>query len=136
MAQLKDPMAAMIAKLTALLAGPYVGAKLVLYSNNVTITETTVLGDFTPCTFPGYSDQTLSGWSTPTDDGSHHAASTPSPASFTPSGSASGNIYGAFIADSGGTHLLDAGQFDSAPLNVPDGTTLVVTPTVQQGSIY
>jgi hypothetical protein len=134
-ANIKDPMATMKAKLDALISGLFSGAKLKLGSNNVTISETTVLGDFTECSFTGYSAQTLSGFGSAADDGSHHAFSTASPAGFTPS-SSSGSIYTAYITNSGGTVLLGAATFAGAPITVAGGVTLSVTVTVLQGTIY
>lgn len=101
--------------------------KLHLYSNNQTPTTSSVIGDFTECTFAGYAAQNLTTWTAPSV-AAHVASMTAAALTFTRSTTgALQNIYGYYVTTSGGT-LLWAEIFSDAPRVVTNaGDSLTVT---------
>ena len=94
-----------------------------LYSNNITPSDASVVGDFTEMTtgsMPGYAAVTIAAASFGTVTvGSHIAGSSYPNVTFTRSttGSAA-SAYGWYITDSGKTKVYAAARFASAPLTV------------------
>jgi len=85
-----------------------------LFKNNYSPVETSVLGDFTESTFPGYAAG-LSAWNTAAFlNGSGKAEIDADSATvFTCSGSASESAYGYYVMDPTDTELLWAERFAS-----------------------
>lgn len=116
--------------LTDLILNPLDGARLKLFSNNVTITSDTVLADLNECTFSGYGVGTLTGWGAPAIQLDGSSASAPNEVSFTPtSAGGSGIIYGGYCTNNGGTKLLFAYNYATGGIVLAMGVSLKVTPT-------
>jgi len=91
-----------------------------LFQNNLTISATTVIGDFTEATYSGYAAQT-SAWTTPATDGSGRAHTQSDVLQYAHSGGATANtIYGYYVVSSGGD-LLFAEKFASS-ITMDDST--------------
>jgi len=104
--------------------------KLHLFSNNATISDSTVLGDLTECAISGYSAITLTGssWTVATNTGTTSA--TYAQQTFTLTGS--GNVYGYYVTDNAGTGLLWVEKFTDAPHTFPSGGgTEKITPYIE-----
>lgn len=86
-----------------------------LYSNNVTISDTTVAGSFTEVTGSGYAAQALTAANWTVTEGTPTSAQYPQ-ATFTFTGAA-GNVYGYYITNAAGTLLL-AEAFTAGPFNI------------------
>lgn len=111
--------------LANLISNLLTGADVHLFSNNVTVSPTSVLTDFTECTFAGYVEQSLGTWSTPAIQGDGSSGSSPDDVSFTPTSSlGSGTIYGGYVTDSTDTMLLWAWNFPTGGITVAQGITL------------
>lgn len=105
------------------------GCNCHLFSNNYTVTSTSILTNFTECTFAGYAADAFTAWSTPIIQGDGSAGSTPGDATFTAtSGGGSGSIYGGYVTDAGDTELLWAWNYPSGGITLADGITLHVSP--------
>ena len=106
-----------------------------LYKNNVTITNASVVGDFTVADFTGYASTGTAGAVTLTG-ASWGAASGGSIAyaeqTWTSSaGSQSSPVYGYYITNAAGTTLIYAEAFAGAPYTiVNNGDAIKVTPTI------
>jgi hypothetical protein len=112
--------------------------KIHLFSNNLTIIRTTVLGDLTEIAYPGYASITLSGavdggidannwdtWAWPT--ATFQATSAPgSPVT----------AYGYYVTDSGGTTLLWAENFATPQVFTLSGDGFTLPPTFSFGSLF
>ncbi len=113
--------------------------KVRLFSTSVALSDSTVIGDLTEATFPGYAAVALTGGSWNAVTVTSHVASTSltSPASFvygTPGSPQT--IYGAYITDSGNTTLLACWTFASGPYTVQNaGDTINTTPTITAASV-
>ncbi len=108
-----------------------------LFVNNVTIDRGTVHGVMTEQGGgSGYVavDVVAGAW-TASGITSHIGSLVAPPISFTPVG-ASWTLYGYFVTDSGLSDILWAANFDGAPITVPDGTPLLITPIVGDFSRY
>lgn len=102
--------------------------KLMLFVNNITPTESTLLSGLTEATFPGYARQTID--FSPTGALAAHVYTlTPVAIVFTRSAGAGGdNVYGYGVVDSTGTILLWAQRDPAAPLDMSIvGATYTVT---------
>ena len=103
------------------------------YDNDVTPGHATVLGDFT---FGGLNAFIVPvGNFTLTGVTSHVGKITAADGTFTNTSGSSQTVYGYFVtdADSGGApsgNLVMAARFDGAPITVPDGGFINVTPTL------
>lgn len=100
---------------------------LKLYQNNVTLSDTTILADFTECSDSSYAAVTLtnSGWVIAVD--TDRALATYSEIIFTFAGEQ--NVWGYFVTNNAGTSLLWAQQANCAPTILPEeGGTFVVRP--------
>jgi hypothetical protein len=101
---------------------------LMLFTNNFTPDEATVLSDLTEATFPGYSRQTID-FSPAATITAHVAKLTPVAVVFTRAAGAGGdNVYGYGVLDSTGTVLLWAQKDPGAPIDMSIvGATYTVT---------
>lgn len=118
---------------TNLLGASYMG----LISTYFAVDSDTALSDCTTneASFTGYSRAAMTGWTTPTIDGDDAAATTAT-GSFTPTaGGGSGNIYGYFLTNSGGTKFYGAETF-STPISAPMSVTLAMELTYTVLSRY
>jgi hypothetical protein len=107
-----------------------------LFTNNVSPTHSDTLGTYTEAAWTGYAAQVAGGWSAPTLDGTFHATTTGGLMTFTnPSGS-SQSVYGYFVTDNPKTTLVFVERFTGAPLTIPNGMTLTVTPTITDQSEF
>jgi hypothetical protein len=100
-----------------------------LYSNNHTPAAADSLSNYTELAGGGYSAQTAtgSGWSTAPVGGIETATAPDLTFSLT----SSFTVYGYFVTDSGGTHLLWAELFTGGPITFASlGGTLTLTPTI------
>lgn len=89
--------------------------KMHLYSNNVTIAETSVIGDFTLITDPAAIALTGSSFDYTTAVGTASYAQQ----TFTFTGAAT--VYGYVITNNAGTILLAAESFADGPYSIPSG---------------
>jgi hypothetical protein len=104
------------------------GAKLRLFSNNVTPANTDVIGTYTEATFAGYASGALT-WGT-VSVSAHVASSVATTVTFSLS-SGSQNIYGPYITNAAGTILLAAARDANAPVALNTTTnTYQVTVTL------
>lgn len=108
-------------------------ARVHLYSNDVTITNATVIGDFTECSGSGYGYVVYGSMTTPAFV-SGVASSTVDPAVFSGPNDGS-DIYGCFITDPSGDMIL-CGRFDSAPLTMTGSQQLQIDMTNLTGTVY
>lgn len=101
---------------------------LMLFVNNITPDEDTVLGDLTEATFPGYTRQSID-FSPPGALVGHTWVLTPVALVFTRAAGAGGeDVYGYGVLDSTGTALLWAQKDPGAPLDMSIvGATYTVT---------
>jgi hypothetical protein len=125
MATLVQPRAQSLILINAVTAlAAYVGAKLNLFSNNITPTPANVLADFTACIFSGYAPKTVT-WSPGFFDANGVAVSSSGELLFQQSGATGDFCYGAYLTDSAGAVLLASGVLDVAPFTfVNNGDTL------------
>jgi hypothetical protein len=108
-----------------------------LLGSSITVGTGTTLTNCTSaeCTFTGYSRYNLTGWSTPSIDGSGAAATT-AIGYFTPTGGGgSGNVYGYFLTDSGGTFFYGV-EVLASPISSPVGIQIVIQLTYTLISRY
>lgn len=127
---LKHPSGVLLSELNDLIALYYDGADLRLYSNNVTPSEISVIGDFTECTFTGYASQSMTPWSTSYLPGILSAEGLSPPRTFTCTAGGPQNVYGVFVTVSGA--LLYAQRLDAliAPFAIAAGLSFTYTPRI------
>jgi hypothetical protein len=115
-----------LARLTTMLgAVPLLAPVFKLFQNDFTPTPSSLIGDFTVCTFGGYADAT-GAFLTPGLDPSGNAVAA-KPCAFTGDGTSSGVAYGIYVVGSTGD-LVAAARFDNAPYNFVNlGDQLVLT---------
>lgn len=108
-----------------------------LFTNAVTVDRSSILGSFTEQSGgTGYAVvDVLAGDFTSSGVTAHIGSLVAPPISFTPAG-ASWTLYGYYVTDVANTTLLFAANFDGAPITVPDGTPLLITPIVGDFSRY
>jgi hypothetical protein len=99
---------------TAVGAVPLLAPTVHLYQNNFTPTPTSLLADFTECTFSGYA-AVAAPFGTPGLDVTNIPVA-PLPVTFITDGVTPGVAYGIYIVDSAG-HLVCGARFDAAPYN-------------------
>jgi hypothetical protein len=75
--------------------------------------QNTVLGDFTECTFGGYSSVNVSSWGAATVLGNRGKIDA-TDLLWTCNGSGGQNVLGVYVTDNSGVYLIFAEQFDSA----------------------
>jgi len=123
------PTAAEVDTLTDMVASELNTWFMRLFSGNITPSGTTTLATMlaNEASFTGYAPVALTTWTTPTIDGTNAAISTSTQGQFTPtSAGGSGNIYGYFLTNSGGTKFFGVERFAGAPLSEPQNVTLEV----------
>ncbi len=116
--------------------------KVRLFTNNVSVSNATVLGDLTECTsilVPGYAPVSISpaNWGAVTI-GSHLAQSVATGSfNFTCSGGGtSTSVYGGYITDSTNTYLLSCWNFSAGPYTlINPGDEVKTTPTMTDQSL-
>jgi hypothetical protein len=125
------PEAAEIDTLTDMIASLLNNWFMRLLKNTVTLNASTTLATLlaNEATFTGYSPSALTTWTGPTIDGTTAAISVNAQGLFTPtSGGGSGNLFGYFLTNAGGTKLYAAELF-SGTLSTPNGISLEVDTT-------
>lgn len=107
--------------------------KLHLFSSNTTPTTSSVLADFTECTFAGYAAISMTGWAAPSV-AAHVAKMLAAVKTFTRSTTgAAQNVYGYYVTDNGSTILLWAERDPLAPIVVTnEGDSYTVTPSLSE----
>lgn len=107
---------------------------LKLFSNNITLSATTVIGDFTEVTGGGYAAKTLTGssWSVATN-GSGEAEATYAAQTFTFTGTigGSGIVYGYYYVQVTSGALIACEKFASSFTPSVNGDAITFTPTLQ-----
>jgi hypothetical protein len=106
--------------------------KMHLYSNNFTPLVTSVLGDFTECTFAGYAAQDIITWGAAAV-AAHIGKITAAPNVFTRSTTgAAQNVYGYYVTDAANA-VLEWGELDPAGPRVVTsaGDSVTVTAVMQ-----
>lgn len=88
------------------------------------------LGTYTAmeATWTGYVRANITGWSTPTLNGTGHAESDAGTVLFPNVSGGAQTAYGYFLMDSSQTSLLWAERDGSAPVTIPDGQSYQITP--------
>ena len=110
---------------------PFDTAEMGLSEANITPDHATIAADLTAdeVTVTGYARQALTGWTTPTLDGSFIANTTAAPVTFlNTSGGDSGTIYCWFIIDSVSGLLIMAGRFSTPFVVVATSGAYTTTP--------
>lgn len=100
-----------------------------LFQNNLTPTQTSVIGDFTEATYDGYAAQTLVYTGAQVHDGANNRWLQPcTTLTYTKgSGTTGNNIYGCYLTDGAG-RLRGCGRLDGAPAPMTVvGQTVVIT---------
>lgn len=112
--------------LNGFLANSYMG----LLASSITVGTGTTLANCTAveASFTGYARSHMTSWSTPATDGSGRAA-TLCTGLFTPTGGGgSGNVYGYFMTDSGGTYFYGVEVF-TTPITAPTNVQIAIALT-------
>lgn len=94
---------------------PMTTLKMLLSNSNITPDHATVAADLTvnEISVTGYSRQDVTGWGTPTLDGSNRAVATATPVTFlNTSGGDSPTVYTWGFIDTATNKLVAAGRFD------------------------
>lgn len=123
------PIAAQIDTLTDMIASLQDGWYMRLFSGNHTPGSGDTISTYTAieASFTGYSPSALTTWSAPTTDGTNAAISVSTQGQFTgTSAGGTGNLYGYFLTNSGGTKLYGCERFASAPISEAQNVTLEV----------
>lgn len=97
-------------------AAAYVGAKVHLYSNDLTPNVNTVLGDFTEVIAGGVVAQAVT-WSAPFYDQNNIPVSSIGELLFVQTGATMDVCYGCYLTDAAGAVLLWSARLDAAPFN-------------------
>lgn len=103
-----------------------------LFSGNITPGDSTTLATLlaNEASFTGYTPAALTGWTTPTTDGSGAAVTTSTTGQFTgTSAGGTGNLYGYFVTNAAGTQLYYCERFTGAPLSQAQNVVFQVTTT-------
>jgi len=98
-------------------SAPYTGAKMKLFTNDITPDETTTLADLTEATFGGYAAATVV-WDTPYIDPTNLVHLVSDNVVFLCTGTPFESIYGYWLETSTGDYLGGA-RFDDAPRPIP-----------------
>lgn len=107
-----------------------------LFVNNATITDATIIGDLTPMSTHGITEQTLTGasWPNATINGSGQAESAYAATDFTATFADNGvltNVYGYYAKAATGGELLWCVKFDAAKPITYDGEKITIIPTIR-----
>lgn len=96
-----------LVRLAALIgAVPFVAPVLKMFENDFVPLASSILTDFTECTFGGYADITLT-WGAPGLDGSNTPVA-PAPVLYTGDGTTEGFAYGVYLLTSTGLYVAAA----------------------------
>jgi hypothetical protein len=112
------------------------GCKYHLYVNNVVPNHADTLGTYTEASWAGYSAQTAGGWTVAGLDGTFHATSSANNLTWANTSGGSVSVYGYYVTDSASAMLLFSELFAGAPLTIPNGMTLILTPNVTDTSEF
>jgi hypothetical protein len=95
-----------------------------LAKNSVTITQASILTDFTDANFSGYAAQTIGTWGAPVYDATNHRYTSAAPALtfLNTTGSVGNSIYAVYVTNAAG-HLLYAEEVTGGPATPVDMTT-------------
>lgn len=109
--------------------GPLTGAKVLLFSNNISLQESTVFADLVEPTAAGYARSAALTWAGPYTDGEGNQEVVGDLKNFAFSGnSVPDTIYGYAVVEGGGSpHLLFAERFH-APITPQAGQVIQVAP--------
>jgi hypothetical protein len=101
-----------------------------LYTNNLTPTLATVLGDFTEAAWTSYAVATRT-WTDFATNGvaAHNGYALATPIAFLNTSGATVNPYGYYVTDTGDAILLACARFDGPPSPIVNGGSLLVVPT-------
>lgn len=104
------------------------GAKVRLFSNNFTVADATVIGDFTQATFTGYAAQALGSGTVAGSNTSGRATASWPQQTYTCTGGSSQIIYGYYVTDTAGTTLYFGENFATPVTLSNGGAPLLLTP--------
>jgi hypothetical protein len=101
-----------------------------LFTNDIEVNRDVLLEDFVEETTFDYEAITVpgGGW-TGTGVAAHVATAVADTIAFTPDGG-DWDVYGYYVTDVAGETVLFAARFDGAPIAVPDGDPLLISPTI------
>jgi len=119
------PQDSLVDCLSAWISSVLNSCKIRLFVSNITPGSSTTLASLlaAEATFSGYSPVLLTTWSAPTIGGSGGADTLCTQPSFTGTAlGGTGNLYGYFLTNSGGTVYYGAERFASAPLSFAQNT--------------
>ncbi len=104
--------------------------KMRLFVNDITPSESDLLGTYTEAIDVAYSNVTLTGvsWTVSTAAGVTTGTFAQQEFSF----SSSASVFGYFVTDNAGANLLWSERFDAAPFSLPSGGgTIAVDPAIE-----
>lgn len=103
-----------------------------LFSNNVTVSDATVLADFTESAFPGYAthDIASAGWGSPTDDGTC-STSAAADITTTSTGTSGETCYGYYVTDTADGAYIFGENFATPVSMALASTTITISPRFQ-----
>lgn len=105
----------------------YTGAKLHLFSNDITPNRDTVLADLTETLASGVVGQVVT-WSVAFFDPEGNPVSTIGELLFIQTGATNGDVFGAYLTNGASNKLLWSARLDPAPFHfIGIGTTLPLT---------
>lgn len=120
-------------------ASPLATGIVYLFQNNITVSDSTLIGALTNASFPGYAGRALSSglWAAVSYAGGIASISLTSALNYVcTGGSPVQNIYGGLILDSTNSVLLAAWNFASGPYPmVNNNDTINVNPTITLQSV-
>lgn len=104
-------------------AGPLTGAKVGVFVNDIVPGKTSIVAELTEGSYDGYAKVALT-FGAPKRDENGQIGMDSNLATFRPtSGDVPQTVYGYFITDSGGTHLLGGAKLES-PITLVDALTV------------
>lgn len=106
-----------------------------LFTNNLTPTLDSVLGDFTEAAWTGYAAAAVSPGSFSVTTSGHLTTAIASPVSFSNTSGSPVDAYGYFVTDDTGA-LVACARFDTAPVSIADGGSYPVVPIIGDFSQY
>lgn len=115
-------------------AGPWEGALVHLFKNDLVPAPNTVLADFTEADFDGYAASAAIVWGDPYQNELNQSTILGDAKTFTATGATTPNdIYGYYITDAGGTELLLSERFAEVQPMPAAGAVTIVIPRVTIG---
>lgn len=120
----------------ALAHGGLQGMMIHLFTNNVTPTVDSVLGDFTEPVDPSLAAQAAVTWASATLAPGDFGNTTATDLTWVNGSASTVPIYGFFVTDpTDGAYQMSA-RLDSAPINLVPGQGMVLTPQFQDTTIF